>query len=136
MPRPGYLTLVILAVIVALVVLAVMTARASWMSPQPVSIVGLLATPERFAGARVQVIGYADLADGEAALYLSKDAQKAADTKSSIGLALTLDEQVNARSLLNGRYVFVEGTFDLFAPSGAAATERSGYLRNVTMTAR
>jgi hypothetical protein len=72
-----------------------------------VSMVQLLASPERFDGKRIQVQGVFQLGNEERALYLSRD--DAAYLNFSNGLWLNTIKGVDT----NSTYVTVEGTFNV-----------------------
>lgn len=76
-----------------------------------VSLLALVATPERFHHRHVQVTGYLKLGFENNVLYLSKEASRFGDSESAIWVDI---EGIQNRRLqdLNGRYVIIAGTFN------------------------
>lgn len=78
--------------------------------PPVVSLVQLLATPERFDGCRVRVVGYVHLEFEGNAVYLHREDFEAMLLVNALGVAFrpgTLD----AKHPINDHYVLLEGTF-------------------------
>lgn len=77
-----------------------------------ISIINLIATPEKYHGKVVRVIGVGNLEFEGDAIYLSRDDYKYV---SNNGLWIELGEKATSydeAKKLNGKYVIVEGTFD------------------------
>ncbi len=82
-------------------------------TPQDVSLIQLIATPEKYDGTQVRVIGVADVSNESLSLCLSKD-----DWYYRTYNALWVEFGQNAPSyhearLCNGEYVIVEGAFNM-----------------------
>lgn len=94
----------------------------------PVSLIQLIATPERFDGKLVGVIGFCNLEFEGDALYLHRE-----DFESSLlrnAVALQVPPSLRAqRKELSGQYVIVEGRFE--APEPGGANIWAGYLEGV-----
>src|SRR5687768_4615169 len=104
---------VVFFVILTLVAIVFAIAHATSSSTIPVSIFRVIAVPEEFAGQRVQLVGYLE-PDPEPALYVSKDAERAGDAESSIGLVMLPNLDGTAAPIPLGHgFVTVEGTFRL-----------------------
>lgn len=74
----------------------------------PISVVQLLAQPDRFDGKLIRTIGYASFSFEETALFLTElDAKHKVYTN-----GLWLDTSKLSSELLHEGYVLVEGTFD------------------------
>jgi len=99
---------IIFATLVACIVAAVTNARAGDEMPQDVSIVQLLATPEKFDGKLVRVIGFLCLAFEGDAVYLHREDFDHALTQN----ALWVDVPEKCDEGLSRKYVLLEGTFD------------------------
>jgi len=76
--------------------------------PQDVSIVQLLATPEKFDGKLVRVIGFLCLAFEDDAVYLHREDFDHGLTQN----ALWVDVPEKRDESLSRKYVLLEGTFD------------------------
>ena len=99
--------------IIAAVALAVagFAGSAVAFTPEDVSMVQLLATPEKFDGRPVHVVGYARFISGEGAVYLSdSDGMRQID-KNALALVVTDRQMQKRESRLDRQYVFVEGIF-------------------------
>jgi hypothetical protein len=95
---------------------------------QPVSIVALIGSPDRYNGTRVHVTGYLDLAYEANALYLHEQDFRYGMTKNAIRLTLRRDQQEQFKAL-SRKYVVVEATFAADeSPNGMF----SGHLADVT----
>ena len=78
-----------------------------------VSIIKLIAAPEKYHGRVVRVIGVGNLEFEGCAVYLSRDDYKYRVHKN--GLWIELDEKATSyedAKEFNGKYVIIEGTFD------------------------
>lgn len=75
-----------------------------------ISVIQLIATPERFDGQRVRVIGYLRLEFEGNALYLHREDYENRIWKNGVAMDLT-DAQLNKAAKINNGYVMVEGTF-------------------------
>jgi hypothetical protein len=72
-----------------------------------VSLIQLIATPERFEGRRVQVEGFCRLVFEEQSLYLHREDSELLNTANSVWLDVTRE----GREALNDTFARVEGTF-------------------------
>ena len=79
--------------------------------PPHISLVQLIANPEKFDGKQVAVAGFLRLEMEGDALYLSRDDFLNGVTKNAIWIDLT-PELVKSRQQLNNRDVLLLGTFD------------------------
>ena len=79
--------------------------------PIEVSIIQLIATPDKFHGKFIRVIGYLHLSFEGSSLYLHTEDYLAAITKNGIWFDDTL-ETVKKPQDFTDQYVLVEGTFD------------------------
>ena len=78
--------------------------------PPDVSLVQLIATPERFDGKHVQVVGYCWLESEDDALYLSRDDQANMVYRNSIWLSVSREDREKWLGM-RGNFVAVSGTF-------------------------
>ncbi len=104
-----------LLVLVGGAVVATAVAVPSWRlaaqrGPEAVSLVQLIATPEKYQGKPVQVFGFMRLEHEGNAIYLHKEDYENALYKN--GLWLTNVDTAEHRAKHNLKYVLVEGTFD------------------------
>jgi hypothetical protein len=99
--------------------------RPSDASDEIVSIIQLVAAPERFDGKSVRVIGYLDIRFEGTALYLHREDDEYAVTKN--GLLIHVPERWHKTPR---GYVIVEATFE--APKHGHAGMFEGALLNVT----
>jgi hypothetical protein len=98
--------------------------------PINVSMIALLATPERYNNRQVEIVGYLRIGymPEDDSLWLYKEDAKKRIFKNSFGLILT-PEQRKLFTQLNESYVVVEGLFEE-AEEGSSQSN-SGYIRNV-----
>ncbi len=104
-----------LLVLVGGAVLAMAVAVPSWRlaaqrGPDAVSLVQLIATPEKYQGKPVQVFGFMRLEHEGNAIYLHREDYENALYKN--GLWLTNVDTAEHRAKHNLKYVLIEGTFD------------------------
>ena len=78
--------------------------------PLDVSMIQLIATPEKFHGKFVRIIGYLRLEFEGNGLYLHREDYLAAINKNGIWFDVTLETMKNPKKFTD-RYVLVEGTF-------------------------
>jgi hypothetical protein len=92
-------------------------------------MINLIATPEKYHGEKVQLVGYMVLAYEEQAIYLSKLHSDNGMLKNGLVLWLE-DEQTMKLKDLNWDYVLIERVFDaeLKGPAGLY----SGTLKEIT----
>ncbi len=93
----------------ALALMPVCWAQASAEEPTQVSLVQLLATPERFDGKRVAVVGYCWLEFEGDAVYLSREDYVNRVFKNAIWLHVSREQRVAWKSI-HGKYARLEGT--------------------------
>ena len=79
--------------------------------PVCVSLVRLIAVPDRFQGKRVRVIGFLDLHFEGTGLFLHGDDSLFSIYANAVHVVHTR-EMMEQRPALNDRYVLIEGTFD------------------------
>lgn len=83
---------------------------------EEVSIINLIATPEKYHGKRVRVIGYLNLVYENDAVYLHKEDYDMSIGKNCVGLIITTEVRNSANyQNCNNKYIFVEGTFNMNA---------------------
>jgi hypothetical protein len=102
---------IIIAILVACIVVGVGNSGAGDKMPQDVSVVQLLATPEKFDGKLVRVFGFLRLAFESDALYLHRED----DTQDLTRNAMCVDRtegMEREQEKLNAHYVLIEATFD------------------------
>jgi hypothetical protein len=76
-----------------------------------VSLIALIANPAKYAGKKVQIIGFATLEFEGNAVYLSKEGAEIGDNASAIWLDLE-GLSVSNPEKLNRQFVLIAGTFD------------------------
>jgi hypothetical protein len=76
-----------------------------------ISLVKLLACPERYDGQFVRVIGYLNLEFEGDALYLHKEDYDASISKNGLWINITRDSAMKAVKY-NKKYVIIQGVFD------------------------
>jgi hypothetical protein len=96
--------------------------------PEIVSLVQLLAAPEKVTGRVVRTAGFLFLELEGNALYLHREDFEHMVVPNSVRLALTLQQEEQWR-VLSGSHVALEGRFE--ARSSGSRDFRSGYLRNI-----
>ena len=83
---------------------------------EEVSIINLIATPERYHDKRIRITGYLNLIYENDAVYLHKEDYDMAIGKNCVGLIITTEVRNSAHyQSCNNKYVFVEGTFNMDA---------------------
>lgn len=93
-----------------------------------VSVVALIATPEKYDGEIVQITGFARIGPEEAAIYLSKDDAKYSNTANSIWIEIS--ESSDDRYTYDAKWIFVEGTFRNSA--GGHLNQSPTFIENIT----
>jgi hypothetical protein len=97
---------------------------------ESVSILQLIATPEKYDGKEVLVVGFLQLQHEGTILYLHEDDWKHHINKN--GLWIMYKVGINAKpEALNMKYVIVKGTFD--ANNKGHMSLESGAITNVTL---
>jgi hypothetical protein len=84
---------------------------ANGIEPQDVSMVSLIADPQRFNGQFIRVIGFLHLEFEGNHLYLHSEDYKQAIYKNGLWLSLT-KVQIKKEIKLSNRYVIAEGIFN------------------------
>ena len=79
-------------------------------APQSVSIVQLIATPERFDGKRVKFIGFVHMELESSEVYLHREDSEHRLVSNGVYVDLR-EEWAKHHTALNDRYVLLEGTF-------------------------
>jgi len=97
--------------LVACMIAAFATLRAGAEMPQDVSMVQLLATPEKFDGTVVRVFGFLRLEFEGDALYFHREDDVQGLTRNGIWVDRT-DAMEHDANKLNSHYVLIEGVFD------------------------
>jgi hypothetical protein len=77
-----------------------------------VSIIQLVATPDKYHGHYVRVIGYVQLEFEGNAIYLSKDDERYGVYKNGLWLDMSGEFEEDTK-LYDGKFCLVEGTFDV-----------------------
>ena len=116
---------------VACIVAAFASARAGAEMPKDVSMVQLLATPERFDGKLVRVFGFLRLAFEGDALYLHREDDTQGLTRNALWVDRT-EAMEREQEKLNAHYVLIEATFD--AEDTGHMGLFGGALKKVTRT--
>ena len=93
-----------------------------------VSMIELIATPERFDGHKVQVVGFLRLSPEDSLLYFSEDDYLFTNSANSV--YLDLDDIAGQEYSLDAKWMFVEGTFEN-SPSGHLGLS-SRFIHNIT----
>lgn len=94
-----------------------------------VSLIRLIASPEKYDGKKVRVIGYLHLEFEGDALYLHKEDYNAAISKNGLWINISRDSATRAMKY-NNRYIIMEGVFD--AKSYGHMGMFSGSLKDIT----
>jgi hypothetical protein len=102
-------------------------------SPPLVSIVSLIAAPDRFNGKRIQVIGFTHFEFEGNAVYLSREDYRYGLDKNGIWLSMN-KSHIDKQKELNDSYVIVEGTFN--AEHKGHFGFFSGSIENITLLKR
>lgn len=84
--------------------------RTTECTPRPASLVQLIATPGRFDGKIVKVIGFVHYGFEDSALYLHREDFESNLISNSIGIDLRA-EVAKGHTMINDHYVLLEGTF-------------------------
>lgn len=84
--------------------------NAASQSDGPLSLIQLIANPEKYDGKRVQVVGFLRLEFEGNALYLHEDDYKNGIYGNAIGIGVTKESKWS-KDDVNMRYVMVVGTF-------------------------
>jgi hypothetical protein len=80
-------------------------AEVKWVDPTSVSLIQLIATPEKYEGRRVRVEGFCRFVHEEQSVYLHREDAELLNTDNGVWL------HVKQREDVNGVFVRVEGTF-------------------------
>lgn len=81
--------------------------------PADVSLINLIATPERYNGKLVRIIGYLNLEFEGNALYLHKEDYDSSILKNGIWVDLPRKEAIEKTKEFSKHYVIIEGIFDM-----------------------
>ena len=80
---------------------------------EDVSIINLIASPEKFHGKTIKISGYAKISKETSALYLSEDDAKYTNFPNSIWLDIEKSKKELFETInFNNQWVFIEGEFD------------------------
>jgi hypothetical protein len=83
-----------------------------WSGADSVSLINLIATPARFNGRRVRVIGYLHLEFEGDAIYLDQESFDNGVDANAIWVNLPAWATVSKTQPLNDKYVLIQGQFD------------------------
>jgi hypothetical protein len=81
--------------------------------PTDVSLINLIATPEKYQGKIVRVVGYLNLEFEGNAIYIHKEDYENALLKNAIWIELSRDEAIKNTKAFNKKYVILVGVFDM-----------------------
>jgi hypothetical protein len=98
------------AVILAFLMYMGLPSGASAAEPINVSMIQLIADPQRFDGQNIRVIGFMRLEFEGNAVYLHREDYERAVLQNGVWIELT-DPQIKTSAKLNNGYVIIEGTF-------------------------
>jgi hypothetical protein len=90
--------------------LALLSTSARSTEIRDVSMIQLIANPERYDGSPIRLIAFLNLEFEGNALYLHREDYEKSLSANAIWISLT-DQQENSSKKLSGGYVLVEGTF-------------------------
>ena len=93
-----------------------------------VSIIGLIANPEKFDGRKIRTVGVASIVRGGSAVYLSREDARAPVFRNGIALGFVGFELPEWAPQLHLKRVLVEGTFRAPPPG----FRWSGTIRDIT----
>ncbi len=96
--------------LLVVILLAGVPVAAASAEPEDASLVQLIATPERFDGKHVRVVGYCWLEFEGNGLYLHRDDYLHGISRNGVWLNLTERQRLTPEKW-RGKYVLVEGTF-------------------------
>lgn len=96
---------------------------------EDVSMVQLIANPEKYDGTAIQVIGFVGLEPEGTAVYLHKEDHENGLTRNALGLDVS-DEILKERKKYDRKYVIIRGTFN--AKSKGHLSMNSGTIENIT----
>jgi hypothetical protein len=83
-----------------------------WSGPDTVSLINLIATPDKFHGRRIRIIGYLHLEFEGNAIYLDQESFSNAVDANAIWVDLPGWATNSKTQPLNDKYVLIEGRFD------------------------
>jgi hypothetical protein len=104
-------------------------ARAASAQPVFVSMVSLLASPQKYDGKFIRVMGFLGLEPESRALYLHEEDYEYGLTKNSFAVKLKEKQEEKARAF-HKKYVIVEGIFSANGPDAREMT--SGAIFNIS----
>jgi hypothetical protein len=81
--------------------------------PTDVSLINLIATPEKYQGKIVRVEGYLDIEFEGNAIYIHKEDYEHSLLKNAIWIDFSRDEMTKYTKAFNEKYVIIEGVFDM-----------------------
>jgi len=88
-------------------------AQISLAEPTDVSVINLIATPERYNGKLVRIIGYLNLEFEGNALYLHKEDYDRSLLKNGIWIDMPRKDFIEKTKEFSKHYVVIEGIFDM-----------------------
>jgi len=78
-----------------------------------VSLINLIATPEKYQGKIVQVVGYLNLEFEGNAIYIHKEDYENALLKNAVWVDVSRNEAIKNAKAFNKKYVIMVGVFDM-----------------------
>lgn len=79
--------------------------------PISISMIALLANPDKYNGKLVRIVGYVNIEYEGTAVYFHKEDKLFSIRKNAIALHLRKEDGNNTKNI-NGNYVLIEGVFD------------------------
>lgn len=104
-------------------------------TPEPVSIIRLIADPSRYDGRRVVTRGYLHIEFEGNALYLSRTDAEMHSTLNALNIAIPRGKEEEFRKL-HGSYASLEGTFRMFPGGGRLFSGQIIEISRVFLVAR
>jgi len=94
-------------------------------------MIRLISNPENYHGKRVRIIGVGSIGSANGAIYLSKDDRQHRIHENGFFISFTRNEFINeSHAEYNGRFVIVEGYFDMYNTGHMGLL--SGSIYNIT----
>lgn len=116
---------------IVLLVVAAAAQTTTKLQPSTVSMIQLIATPEKFDGKLVRVKGWIRLEFEESALYFSLADEQHVDANDALGIE-SIKGIKRSREELNGKYVLVEGIFRSIKDRGNFLPPYPGRLTSIS----
>jgi hypothetical protein len=104
--------------------------KISQSAQKDVSLINLIATPEKYNGRQIRIIGYLNLEFEGNGIYLHKDDYDNGISKNGLWVEMSMDStRLPEIKKSIKKYVLMEGTFDL---SGGHMGAYSGSIKDIT----